>query len=156
MHVYVQLIELRCVQRLNVQYVQKVRKHMHKHYMRYQHWLWLQSLWQQTTGVLDLYTCRFAAALVSDRFSADSWCFSAGETHGNMKLVKTGDGNIEEVVEVETRTDQMVVPAVSAAATVIVITAGFVAMWRFKRKKQQHMEADNQQLVWNVQEFLVQ
>ncbi|XP_039892288.1 myelin-oligodendrocyte glycoprotein-like [Simochromis diagramma] len=70
-----------------------------------------------------------------------------GETHGNMKLVKTGDGNIEEVVEVETRTDQMVVPAVSAAATVIVITAGFVAMWRLKRKKQQHMEADNQQLV---------
>lgn len=64
-----------------------------------------------------------------------------------MKLVKTGDGNIEEVVEVETRTDQMVVPAVSAAATVIVITAGFVAMWRLKRKKQQHMEADNQQLV---------
>lgn len=60
-----------------------------------------------------------------------------------MKLVKTGDGNIEEVVEVETRTDQMVVPVVSAAATVIVITAGFVAMWRFKRKKQQHMEADN-------------
>lgn len=73
--------------------------------------------------------------------------FSAGETHENMKLVKTGDGKIEEVVEVETRTDQMVVPAVSAAATVIVITAGFVAMWRFKRKKQQHMEADNQQLV---------
>lgn len=73
--------------------------------------------------------------------------FSAGETHENMKLVKTGDGKIEEVVEVETRTDQMVVPAVSAAATVIVITAGFVEMWRFKRKKQQHMEADNQQLV---------
>lgn len=44
MHVYVQLIELRCVQRLNVQYVQKVRKHMHKNNMRYQHGLWLQSL----------------------------------------------------------------------------------------------------------------
>lgn len=75
--------------------------------------------------------------------------FSAGETHENVKLVKTGDGNMEEVVEVETRTDQMVVPAVCAAAavTVIVITAGFAAMWRFKRKKQQHMEADNQQLV---------
>ncbi|CAI5660714.1 unnamed protein product [Oreochromis niloticus] len=71
-----------------------------------------------------------------------------GETHENMKLVKTGDGNME-VVEVETRTDQMVVPAVSAAAAaaVIVTTAGFVAMWRFKRKKQAPTEADNQQLV---------
>ncbi|XP_039462217.1 myelin-oligodendrocyte glycoprotein-like [Oreochromis aureus] len=71
------------------------------------------------------------------------------ETHENIKLVKTGDENMEEVVEVETRTDQMVVPAVSAAAAsaVIVTTAGFVAMWRFKRKKQEPTEADNQQLV---------